>query len=159
MDGEQYGLRERRTGPRPQDVPVLTLLVKRVLDGYAWRPVRAELRFEPATPMIVSVTLVPTRGPGVVWRIGRELLHQGLFEESGEGQVQVWPAPGREGEAAFLLLASRRSSAVLELPVTALVNWLEATYAIVSAQAEGESLDWDGFISGLLDDRHRPTED
>ncbi|MFE2913719.1 SsgA family sporulation/cell division regulator [Kitasatospora indigofera] len=157
MDGEQYGLRERRTGPR--DVPVLNLLVKRVLDGYAWRPVRAEFRFDPATPMIVSVTLAPARGPGVVWRIGRELLHQGLFEESGEGHVQVWPAPGQGGAAAFLLLASRRSSAVLELPVPALLNWLEATYEIVSAQAEGESLDWDGFIAGLLDDGPRPTED
>ncbi|MFC9330147.1 SsgA family sporulation/cell division regulator [Kitasatospora sp. NPDC057015] len=150
MDGEQYGLRERRTGPR--DVPVLSLLVKRVLDGLAWRPVRAEFRFDPGTPVIVSVTLTPARGPGVEWRIGRELLHRGLFEESGEGQVQVWPAPGREGGIAFLLLASRQSSAVLELPVPALADWLEGTYEVVPAQAEAESLDWDGFISGLLDD-------
>ncbi|GJF33986.1 hypothetical protein KNE206_66860 [Kitasatospora sp. NE20-6] len=156
MDGEQYGLRERRTGPR--DVPVLTLLVKRVLDGCAWRPVRAEFRFDPAAPMIVSVTLAPARGPSVLWRIGRELLHQGLFEESGEGHVQVRPAPGQEGGIAFLLLASRQSSAVLELPVPALAEWLEGTYEIVPAQTEGESLDWDGFISGLLDEPRRRAE-
>ncbi|MFC8447898.1 SsgA family sporulation/cell division regulator [Kitasatospora sp. NPDC057223] len=157
MDGEQYGLRERRTGPH--DVPVLTLLVKRVLDGCAWRPVRAEFRFDPATPMIVSVTLVPGRGPSVVWRIGRDLLHQGFFEESGEGHVKVWPAPGREGGIAFLLLSSRQSSAVLELPVPALADWLEGTYEIAPAPGEGAALDWDGFLSGLLDDRRRQTED
>ncbi|MFC8448192.1 SsgA family sporulation/cell division regulator [Kitasatospora sp. NPDC057223] len=157
MTGEQSGLRERRTMPR--EVPELTLVAKRVLDGRAWRPVRAEFRFDPATPMIVSMTLVPARGPSVVWRIGRGLLHQGFFEESGEGYVQVWPVPGQEGVTVRLLLESRQSSAVLELPVPALAHWIESTYEIVPAHAEGESLNWDGFISALLNGSGRNRED
>jgi hypothetical protein len=107
--------------------------------------------------MTVSVTLTPRRGPSVTWRISRELLYQGLFEESGEGDVQVWPTQCDEGEAAWMLLESKDASAVFELPVPAVGEWLDATYRIVAAEAEADSLDWDAFITELLDDRELPS--
>ncbi|RKE23609.1 SsgA family sporulation/cell division regulator [Streptomyces sp. TLI_171] len=147
---------DRARRPVPDDVPVLRLVLKRVLEGCLRRPVRAEFRFDRDSPMVVSVALAPTRGPSVTWRIGRGLLYQGLFEESGEGRVQVWPALGREGGTAMLRLESRESSALLEVPVPPLAGWLEDTYAALPAEAELDALDWDGFVAGVLGGR-RPT--
>ncbi|MBO1413754.1 SsgA family sporulation/cell division regulator [Streptomyces sp. FH025] len=141
----------------PEDEPVLTLALKRLLDGHAWQPLLAEFRFAPDTPAIVTVTLEPTPGQGVTWRISRELLYQGLFEESGEGFVQAWPAPGRAGGTVLLQLESAESSALLELPAPRLAEWLERTYEIVPVEAEADGLDWDGFISELLGETGRPT--
>src|SRR4051794_18953276 len=101
MNGEQFGIRVRQTVPR--ELPALSLGIRRVLDGVPRQPIRAEFRFDPATPMIVSVTFTPWRGSRVIWRISRELLYQGLYKESGEGDVQAWPTHSDEGEAAWLL--------------------------------------------------------
>ncbi|SEM20595.1 SsgA family sporulation/cell division regulator [Streptacidiphilus jiangxiensis] len=157
MNGEQSGFRDYGTTPR--DVPALTLVVKRVLGAHAWQPVRARFGFDPAAPMLVCLTLAAPRGPSVTWRVGRELLYRGLFEESGEGDVQVWPSLGQESEIAFLLLDSGESSAVLELPVPELVDWLEGTYALVPAEAEAEAVDWEGTIAALLDPARRRAQD
>ncbi|MGW3496334.1 SsgA family sporulation/cell division regulator [Streptomyces sp. NPDC001020] len=156
MNGEQSGLRVRQTAP--EEPPALSLAIRRVLNGVPRQPVRADFRFDPGTPMIVSVTFAPWRGPSVTWRIGRELLYRGLYEESGEGDVQVWPMQCDEGEAAWLLLESKGASAVFELPVAPVAEWLEATYHIVTAEAEAEALDWDAFITELLDDRDLPFD-
>jgi sporulation and cell division protein SsgA len=156
MNGEQSGLRVRQTAS--EELPPLRLVVRRVVDGVPRVPVRAEFRFDPGTPMIVSLTLNPWRGPSVTWRIGRELLSRGLYEESGEGDVQVWPTQGDEEDAALLLLLSKATSAVFELPVSAVGVWLTATYRIVPVKAETDALDWDVFLTGVLDDRETPTD-
>jgi len=156
MNGEQSGLRARQTAP--EELSALSLVVRRVLDGVPRQPARAEFRFDPGAPMIVSVTFTPWRGPSVTWRIGRELLYRGLYEESGEGDVQVWPMQCDEGEAAWLLLESKGASAVFELPVPPVAEWLDATYHIVTAEAETDTLDWDAFITELLDDCELPSD-
>ncbi|MEV7238819.1 SsgA family sporulation/cell division regulator [Streptomyces sp. NPDC051020] len=135
---------------RGSGFPVLRLDVRRVLDGVPWLPVRAEFRFDAGSPMVVSVTLTPWHGTGVTWRIGRDLLYQGLYVESGEGDVQAWPMQSEEGDTAWLLLESGNNSAVFELPAPLLGSWLEATYERVSAEEEMADLDWDAFLDGLL---------
>ncbi|NEA39847.1 SsgA family sporulation/cell division regulator [Streptomyces sp. SID11385] len=134
------------------------MVILRVLDGGTRRPLWASFRFDPSVPMLVSLTLRPPRGPGVTWRIGRELLCHGLYDESGEGDVRVWAAPGEKGRAAWMRLESRQSSALLELPVRALSQWLDATYVRVPAHAEGRALDWDGFLTSLCDELAEPTD-
>lgn len=156
MNGEQSGLRVCQTAP--EELPPLSLAVKRVVDGFPRQPVRADFRFDPGTPMIVSLTLTPWHGPSVTWRIGRELLSRGLYEESGKGDVQVWPMQCDEGDAAWLLLESKATSAVFELPAPVVEEWLDATYQIVAAEAETDTLDWDVFLTELLDDRELPTD-
>ncbi|MFJ7497332.1 SsgA family sporulation/cell division regulator [Streptomyces sp. NPDC097727] len=130
---------------------MLRLDVRRVLDGVPWWPVRAEFRFDVGSPMVVSVTLTPWHGAGVTWRIGRDLLYQGLYAESGEGDVQAWPMRSEEGDTAWLLLESGSNGAVFELPAPLLGSWLEATYERVSVEEETADLDWDVFLDGPLD--------
>jgi len=157
MNGEQSGPEIRQTAL--QKLPALVLNVRRVVDGLPQQPTRAEFCFDAATPMIVSVTFTPWRASGVTWRIGRELLYHGLFEETGEGDVQVWPMHSDEGEAAWLLLQSEDASAVLELPVADVADWLDASYDIVAAEAETDALDWDAFIASANDwDRLHPGD-
>lgn len=148
MNGEQSGLRARQQAPQEQ--LTLALDAERVLHRHGRHPVRAEFRFDPAAPLIVSATFTPARGAGVTWRIGRELLYQGLYEESGEGDIQIWPVQEADADVAWLRLESKASSAILELPVPAMAAWLEATYALVSAEDETDTLDWDGFMADLL---------
>ncbi|WP_042394995.1 SsgA family sporulation/cell division regulator [Streptacidiphilus carbonis] len=134
-----------------QDPLALSLDTRRVLGRRARQSVRAEFRFDPATPLVVAATFVPDQGPSVTWRIGRELLSQGLHEGGGAGSIRIWPAQGWDSDTAWLLLESPKSSALLELPVVPIVGWLDATYELVPQQDEAAALDWDGFMAGLLD--------
>ncbi|MGV9915358.1 SsgA family sporulation/cell division regulator [Streptomyces tendae] len=121
-----------------------------MFDGVPRQPVRTEFRFDAASPMVVTVTFSPWRSRAVTWRIGRELLHRGLYEESGEGDVQVWPMQHEGNDRAWMLLESRDSSAVFELPAAEVGQWLDVTYESVPAAAEAAVLDWDDFLGELL---------
>lgn len=149
MNNDQSGLWVRETAP--QEPSSLSLEIGRVLDEQTLRPVLADFRFDPGTPMIVSVTFKPAAGAAVTWRIGRELLYRGLFEDSGEWDVQMRPALHETPSTAWLTLNSDSSSALFGLPVPPLAEWLEATYRIVPAEAEGDALDWDGFLAELFE--------
>ncbi|MEU8926368.1 SsgA family sporulation/cell division regulator [Kitasatospora sp. NPDC048545] len=139
----------------PKDVPALSLDIRRVLGRAERQPLRADFRFDPDTPVLVSVTLTPPRGRSVTGRISRELLHRGLSGRSGDGDVRIRPVPGGEGgRLRWLRLASRETSAVLELPAAALSDRLAATYRLVPAGAAREATeeDWEAFIRELRAD-------
>ncbi|MFI0517875.1 SsgA family sporulation/cell division regulator [Streptomyces sp. WSLK1-5] len=149
MNNDQSGLWVRETAP--QGPSLLSLEIVRVLDEQTSRSVLADFRFDPGTPMVVSVTFKPAAAAAVTWRIGRELLYRGLFEHSGEWDVRMRPALHEEPSTAWLMLNSVSGSALFSLPVPPLAEWLEATYRIVPAEAEGDALDWDGFLAELLE--------
>src|SRR6478736_4377323 len=68
----------------------------------------ADLVFDPADPY--AVTMVFRTGvQEVLWTFGRELLVEGLFEPTGDGDVHVWPClgPGRRGVGINRLLPPR----------------------------------------------------
>lgn len=155
MNGEQSDLWARQT--EPQDLPALCLDIQRVLDEEARLPLRAEFRFDPGMPMILSTTFIHGQAAGVTWSISRELLYRGLYEDIGDGDVQVWPTQFDE-DKAWLLLESRDTSAVFELPVPVMAEWIESTYRLVSAEAEADALDWDGFLEELLEDGELPAD-
>ncbi|GAB7183959.1 hypothetical protein ATKI12_3790 [Kitasatospora sp. Ki12] len=153
MSGERLGHGGCREVPK--GVHALALDVHRVLGRTARQPLRAEFRFDPATPDLVTLTLTPPRGRAVTWRIGRGLLHRGLTEPSGEGDVRIWPLPGERGALAWLRLASRETGAVLELPVGELAEWFEETDRLVPPERAREAAerDWQAFLTELRTDR------
>ena len=54
--------------------------------------VRGFLRYDPDDPAAVSLGLRdPVTGEDVVWRFARELLHEGLIQPAGEGDVIIAP--------------------------------------------------------------------
>ncbi|MFJ5035225.1 SsgA family sporulation/cell division regulator [Streptomyces sp. NPDC088560] len=148
MSGNRPEVQARRTGR--YDSPVLILEIERVLDVSARQSVRAEFRFDPESPLVVCVELLIEGGLRVMWRIGRDLLQQGLYSVSGLSDVQIWPSHSEDRATALLQLASRDMAALFELPVPPLAEWLEYTYELVPAGHELAEIDWDGATADLL---------
>ncbi|MFD5597760.1 SsgA family sporulation/cell division regulator [Streptomyces griseorubiginosus] len=136
--------------PTSYACPELVLDIERVLDVAARQTIRATFGFDPAAPLVVSLLLVVEGGPRVLWRIGRDLMQQGLRSASGLGDVQMWPACPDEGGTAWLQLASRDMAALFELPVPPLEEWLEHTYELVPAGREPAMIDWTATRANLL---------
>ncbi|MER6165560.1 SsgA family sporulation/cell division regulator [Streptomyces violaceorubidus] len=128
----------------------LSLDVERVLDVSVRQTVRAEFCFSPRSPLVVSVDLLVQGGPKVRWRIGRDLLQQGLYSVSGLGDIRMWPSHLGERDTAWLQLCSGDMAALFELPVQPLAEWLEHTYEAVPAGQELAGVDWDVASVGLL---------
>ncbi len=155
---------DARTGADlPSGPPALSLGIHRLLGASVRHPMGAEFRFDPAFPLTVTLKLVVGGGASVTWRIGRGLLHTGLYAASGHGDVRVWPArPGNGGtgwgDTAWLLLEARDTSALFELPVPPLREWLADTYRVAPAEAETAGLDWDAFITDVLGAPGPPTD-
>ncbi|MFD8786751.1 SsgA family sporulation/cell division regulator [Kitasatospora sp. NPDC059599] len=155
MYRDQPPLRARST---PQLPPPLSLDIDQMLDEFTRLPVRAEFRFDPDTPAVITVEFLADRGPGLTWRFGRELLHCGLTTMSGCGDVRMWPAQHDDRPSSWLLFETPELEALFELPTERLAAWLDATYRITPAEAELAGIDWDGFLSGLLDRPGAPSE-
>ncbi|MCQ4213304.1 SsgA family sporulation/cell division regulator [Streptomyces longispororuber] len=152
MSGNHPGVQAPRTVPRGSGTE-LVLDIERVLGVSARQTVRAEFRFDPGSPLLVHVELLVEGGPRVLWRIGRDLLRQGLYSVSGLGDVRIWPAPSAgEATTARLQLASGDMAALFELPVPPLAQWLEHTYGLVPAGQELSAIDWDRATADLLQD-------
>ncbi|MFE2471100.1 SsgA family sporulation/cell division regulator [Streptomyces mirabilis] len=109
-------------------------------------------------PAVITVEFLAERGPSLMWRVGRELLHRGLTSMSGCGDVRMWPALPRERPSSWLLLESQEVEALFEVPVAPLAEWLDATYRVTSAEAEMDGLDWENFLVELLDGPGAPSE-
>lgn len=147
-----------RAHPAPDQVPSLSLDLDQMLDEFTRLPIRAEFRFAPDTPAVITVEFLAERGPNLVWRFGRELLHRGLTSMSGCGDVRMWPTPAGEPSSSWLLLESQEMEALFEVPTGPLSEWLDATYRITSTEAELDGLDWDGFLLELVGGPGMPPE-
>ncbi|MEV6182793.1 SsgA family sporulation/cell division regulator [Streptomyces sp. NPDC052015] len=154
MHRDQSPLKVR---PASELVPPLSPDVDQMLDGFTPRPIRAEFRFDAGKPAVITVELLAERGPSLVWRIGRRLLHRGLTAMSGCGDVRMWPALPRERPSSWLLLESEEVEASFDVPAAPLAQWLDATYLITPAETEMDELNWDGFLRELLVDSATPS--
>jgi hypothetical protein len=124
--------------------------IERVLDVSARQAIRAEFRYDPALPLVVCVEFLAAGGPRVLWRIGRDLLRQGLHETSGLGAVRIRPSNRADRATAWLQLVSKDMAALFELPVPPLAEWLARTYEIVPEGCEFTGVDWDVTAADLL---------
>ncbi|MEU0945583.1 SsgA family sporulation/cell division regulator [Streptomyces canus] len=155
MYRDQSSLKARSA---PESVPPLFLDLDQMLDEFTPLPIRAGFRFDADLPAVITVEFLAERGPSLIRRIGRELLHRGLTAMSGRGDVRMWPALPRERPSSWLLLESQEVEALFEVPAAPLAQWLDATYRITSAETEMDGINWDGFLSDLLDDPTPPSE-
>ncbi len=134
----------------PEGCFELSLDIERVLSLSARQPIRAEFRFSPEAPLVVCVEFLVQGGTRVLWRIGRDLLRQGLRSASGFGDVRMWPSQSREPVTAWLQLTARDTAALFEIPARPLAEWLEYTYELVPAGRELATIDWAATSEDLL---------
>jgi sporulation and cell division protein SsgA len=113
-------------------------------------PLEGELVFDPADPYAVAMNL-EARSGRVTWTFARELLEQGLYSPSGDGDVQVWPCLSAAGDAVVIIeLCSPDGTALLQAPSRTVHDFVIRTLEVVPAGEESTHLALDAMISKLL---------
>jgi hypothetical protein len=107
-------------------------------------PVRVVLAWTSDDPLVVDVDFVRVEAQ---WLWGRDLLHRGLTEPAGFGDLRVRPCGPDEVQ---IELSTHDGHAELVAPADELRAFLDRTYAAVPAGREyapgttaGESFDWE----------------
>ena len=109
-----------------------------------------ELVFNPADPYAVSMNLQARSGT-VTWTFARDLLAQGIYSPSGDGDVQVWPCLSGSGDAVVIIeLSSPDGTALLQAPSRTVHDFVARTLDVVPSGEESAHLSLDSLISQLL---------
>ena len=87
----------------------------------------------------------------MTWTFARELLAEGLYDPTGDGDVIVWPCLGCEGDAVVVIeLRSPSGMAMLQTPSRAVQRFVAEVYDTVAPGRETAQLDLDEVIAHLL---------
>ncbi|MGK5529431.1 SsgA family sporulation/cell division regulator [Streptomyces sp. URMC 129] len=113
-------------------------------------PVPALLRYRSDDPFAVHITFHLGSEAPVHWTFARDLLVEGVFRPSGQGDVVLWPARDEGRNVVWLSLRSPEGDALLRAPAAALSAWLERTMRLVPPGAETEQVDVDEALRALL---------
>lgn len=151
MSGKQFesGARQQSTAGHLEP---LTVTVHQVV----WEtriPLRAEFRFDAAEPLLVTVVFRLADDPAVIWQISRDLLCDGLLQSSGIGDVRIWPVRYRGRPLVRVRLEVRGSTALFEINLHVLEDWLTRTCELVTPGEELDGVDWAAVLAGLLEER------
>jgi hypothetical protein len=113
-------------------------------------PIDAELHYDSTDPYAVSMIFIigPSR---VRWTFGRDLLTQGLYEPSGDGDVHVWPCLDTSGHAVVVIeLGSPEGEALVQAKTGDLNTFAERMHKIVQPGDESRHMDIDAAITAIL---------
>ncbi|WSQ09560.1 SsgA family sporulation/cell division regulator [Streptomyces sp. NBC_01231] len=113
-------------------------------------PVLTRLAYRADDPYAVRVTFHITSEHPVNWTFSRDLLVEGVFRPSGDGDVRVWPSKVDGRSVVLMALSSPDGEALIQAPTAQLSAWLERTLRVVPPGTEGEQLGIDGELDQLL---------
>jgi Streptomyces sporulation and cell division protein, SsgA len=112
-------------------------------------PLVADLGYDVNDPYAVVATF-RTETQDVEWTFARDLLHDGLSEPTGDGDVHVWPCLDDEGRASVTIeLCSDGGDALVQLPTLAVAVFVDQMYAAVPAGTESEHIDLDRVLAEI----------
>jgi hypothetical protein len=113
-------------------------------------PLAAQLCYDKNDPYAVSASFVT--GPTEVrWVFARDLLAEGLYEPTGDGDVHVWPCIDARGTAVTILeLTSPDGEALMQARSRDLSEFLAITEALVPVGSESEYVDFSAALDELL---------
>ncbi len=118
------------------------------------RSLDVELSYVTRDPLAVHLAFLASGREPTEWTCARSLLYHGLVEPSGEGDLRIEPV----GLGAVLIeLTSSEGHAYLLAPTLDLVEFLTATFELVSEFDEVDWLDIDAVIENIL--RHQDVAD
>jgi hypothetical protein len=113
-------------------------------------PIDAELQYDAADPYAVT-TVFMTGASQVRWTFGRELLAEGLYEPSGDGDVHVWPCLDSSGHAVVIIeLCSPDGEALVQARTEELRRFVDRMSAAVALGRESELIDVDAAINAIF---------
>lgn len=106
------------------------------------------LSFDPTDPFAISLRMAYGEQQ-VVWTFARDLLAEGLYEPSGDGDVHVWPCLSPEGGAVVIIeLSSPNGEILLQAPSKTVTLFLDEVERVTPTGTE--SMDVDAVIAQLL---------
>ena len=110
----------------------------------------ADLVFDPADPY--AVTMVFRTGVQEVrWTFGRELLLDGLYEPTGDGDVHVWPCLSSNGSAVVIIeLCSPDGELLVQAGSRHVNQFVNAMLASVPDGQESAFVDFDTELTAIL---------
>jgi hypothetical protein len=110
----------------------------------------ADLVFDPADPY--AATMVFRTGVQEVrWTFGRELLVEGLYEPTGDGDVHVWPCLSSTGAAVVIIeLCSPDGELLVQASSRKVHSFVTDMLASVPEGRESAFVDFDSELSALL---------
>ena len=112
----------------------------------------ADLVFDPADPF--AVTMVFRTGVQEVrWTFGRDLLVEGLYEPTGDGDVHVWPCLSSNGSAVVIVeLCSPDGELLVQAGSRAVNGFVTKMLAAVPDGQEAAFVDFDSELARILAD-------
>ena len=114
-------------------------------------PLKAELRYDARDPYAVTTVFI-TNEQHIRWTFGRDLLIEGLYEPSGDGDVHVWPCLDADGRAVVIIeLCSPDGEALVQARTGDLRSFVDRVTTVVEPGTESEYLDVDAAIAALLE--------
>lgn len=118
------------------------------IDSHEDHDLVAAFAFDPADPWAVTMTVETVSGP-VSWTFARNLLLEGQYEPTGDGDVHVWPCLNPCGEAVVIVeLESPAGETLLQFPTRAVQDFMTASLETVPLGEE--QVDVDGWIAQLM---------
>jgi hypothetical protein len=113
-------------------------------------PIDAELHYDPRDPYAVT-TVFMTGASQVRWTFGRDLLTEGLYEPSGDGDVHVWPCLDSDGHAVVIIeLCSPDGEALVQARTGDLSSFVDRMTRAVEPGHESEHLDVDAALAAIF---------
>src|SRR6476620_12713716 len=113
-------------------------------------PIEAELHYDPRDPYAVTTVFMPGAST-VRWTFGRQLLSDGLYEPTGDGDVHVWPCLDGDAHSVVIIeLCSPDGEALVQARASELTSFVEKMTSSVAPGAESNHLDVDGAIAAIL---------
>jgi hypothetical protein len=108
----------------------------------------ASFHYDPADAFAVTMVVDSIAGP-VRWTFARELILNGMFEPTGDGDVHVWPCLDTRGAAVVIVeLETPEGGTLLQFPARPIHEFVASSLAAVPEGAE--QLDVDGWLVQLL---------
>ena len=110
----------------------------------------AEFVYDAADACAVTMVIQTLSGP-VHWTFGRELLVEGQYEPTGDGDVHVWPCLSACGEAVVIVeLCSPVGETLLQFPTRSVQEFVYSSCETVPMGEE--KVDVDAWLEQLLAD-------
>ncbi|WP_157682714.1 SsgA family sporulation/cell division regulator [Nocardioides scoriae] len=110
----------------------------------------ADLVFDPADPFAVTMVF-RTGAQEVHWTFGRELLVEGLYEPTGDGDVHVWPCLSSNGSAVVIVeLCSPDGELLVQASSRAVNQFVNRMLASVPDGQESAFVDFDSELARIL---------
>ncbi len=113
-------------------------------------PLPAELSYDTQDPYAVAACF-RTGASDVRWVFARDLLAEGLYEPTGDGDVHVWPCLSACGTAVTMIeLSSPDGEALMQARSDEVCKFLANTEALVPSGTESELIDLDEALAKIL---------